>query len=141
MNELQELRKKIEHQDYKGALAIVNELEEMSLEDKLNKIYSYMVILLIHLIKQQAEQRNTSSWERSIFNAVKYINKTNKRRRAGGYYATEETLKEIIEEAYEHALKEASYEAFEGKMSVTELAEKLDAFVIKEKALSLLERD
>ena len=141
MNELQELRKKIEERDYKGALAIVNELEEMSLEDKLNKIYSYMVILLIHLIKQKAERRTTSSWERSIFNSVKYINKTNKRRRAEGYYANQETLREIIEEAYEHALKEASYEAFEGKMSVTELAEKLDASFIKEKALSLIEKN
>ncbi len=47
MNELQELREKIEAQDYQGALAIVRELEEMSVEDKLNKIYSYMVILLI----------------------------------------------------------------------------------------------
>ncbi len=47
MNELQELRERIENQDYQGALKIVSELEEMSVEDKLNKIYSYMVILLI----------------------------------------------------------------------------------------------
>ena len=141
MNELQELRKKIEKQDYQGALTIVNELEEMSLEDKLNKIYSYMVILLVHLIKQEAEKRNTSSWKRSISNSVKYINKTNKRRRAGGYYATEESLKEIIEEAYDHAIEEASYEAFEGKISVAELAQKVDASSIKKKALSLLEKE
>lgn len=47
MFELQELRKKIEAQDYQGALKIVDELEEMSVEDKLNKIESYMVILYI----------------------------------------------------------------------------------------------
>ncbi len=46
MNELEELRKRIEEQDYVAALQIVDELEEMSVEDKLNKIYSYMVILL-----------------------------------------------------------------------------------------------
>ena len=40
MNELQELRERIENQDYQGALKIVSELEEMSVEDKLNKIYS-----------------------------------------------------------------------------------------------------
>ena len=39
MNELQTLREKIEQQDYQGALLIVNELEEMSVDDKLNKIY------------------------------------------------------------------------------------------------------
>lgn len=139
MNELQELRKKIENRDYQGALAIINELEEMSLEDKLNKIYSYTVVLLIHLIKQEAENRTTSSWERSIFNSVKYINKTNKRRRAGGYYASEESLREIINEAYDHALKEASYEAFEGKMDTWELEKKLNREAIEKKAIALIQ--
>jgi Mg/Co/Ni transporter MgtE len=72
MNELQELREKIEQQDYQGALLIVNELEEMSVDDKLNKIYSYAVILLVHIIKQEAENRTTSSWNRSIYNSIKY---------------------------------------------------------------------
>lgn len=136
MNELQELREKIEQQDYQGALLIVNELEEMSVDDKLNKIYSYVVILLIHLIKQEAEQRTTSSWNRSIYNSVKYINKTNKRRRAGGYYASNDMLQEIIDEAYEHALTEASYEAFEGKMNPKELEEKINPDRIKQEALA-----
>jgi len=136
MNELQELREKIEQQDYQGALLIVNELEEMSVDDKLNKIYSYVVILLIHLIKQEAESRTTSSWNRSIYNSVKYINKTNKRRRSGGYYASNDMLLEIIDEAYEHALTEASFEAFEGKMSVTELGDKVNSDKIKQKALA-----
>ena len=96
MNELQELREKIEQQDYQGALLIVNELEEMSVDDKLNKIYSYVVILLVHLIKQKAEQRTTSSWNRSIYNSVKYINKTNKQRRSGGYYANNGALQQIV---------------------------------------------
>ena len=138
MNELQELREKIEKQDYQGALLIVNELEEMSVDDKLNKIYSYVVILLVHLIKQEAENRTTSSWNRSIYNSIKYINKTNKRRKSGGYYASDEILNEIIEEAYEHALSEASFEAFEGKMSPQQLKEKVDSEKIKQKALSLI---
>lgn len=138
MNELQELREKIESQDYQGAIAIINELEEMSVEDKLNKIYSYMVVLLVHLIKQRVEKKSTKSWERSIFNSVKYINKTNKRRRAGGYYASEKVLQEIIEEAFPHAVKEASYEIFEGKMSVSEIEEKIDFVEIKDAAMTLI---
>jgi hypothetical protein len=141
MNELQQLREKIENQDYQGALEIISELEEMSVEDKLNKIYSYMVILLVHLIKQEAENRSTSSWDRSIFNAVKYINKTNKRRRSGGYYADSLTLREIIDEAYSHALQEASFEAFEGKLSVSELGAKVDEQKIKMRAIAYLETD
>lgn len=138
MNELEELRQKIEEKDYQGALAIVAELEEMSVEDKLNKIYSYMVILLIHLIKREAEGRTTSSWDRSIYNSVKYINKTNKRRRSGGNYADDETLAEIIDEAHDHALKEASYEAFEGKLNVSQLKEKVDFNKIKAQAIELI---
>ena len=139
MYELEELRKKIEARDYVGALEIVNELEEMSKEDKLNKIYSYMVVLLLHLIKQEAEQRTTSSWDRSIYNSIKYINKTNKRRKSGGCYADAETLREIIDEAYDHALTEASFEAFEGKLNPAELRKKVDPDLIKMRAIALLD--
>ena len=58
MEELWELRKNIEEQRYPEALLLIGELEEMSKDDKLNKIYSYAVILLLHLIKQKAEHRN-----------------------------------------------------------------------------------
>ena len=139
VNELEELRKRIEAQDYVAALQIVDELEEMSKEDKLNKIYSYMVILLIHLIKQEAEARTTSSWDRSIYNSIDNINRTNKRRKSGGYYADSSVLKEIIDEAYPRAIKEASFEAFEGKLSWVELEKKINSHSIKIKALSLLD--
>ena len=139
MYEIDELRKKIEARDYIGALQIIDEIDEMSKEDKLNKIYSYMVILLLHLIKQQAEQRTTSSWDRSIFNSIDNINRTNKRRKSGGYYANSDVLQEIIDEAYPRAIKEASFEAFEGKLTVNQLEEKVDRDSIKRKAISLLE--
>ncbi|MEO1672712.1 MAG: hypothetical protein AAFR77_18360, partial [Cyanobacteria bacterium J06631_2] len=44
MEELLTLRKYIEAKNYLKALELVGELEEMSKEDKLNKIYSYAVI-------------------------------------------------------------------------------------------------
>ncbi|MHC5833794.1 MAG: DUF29 family protein, partial [Nostoc sp.] len=88
--------------------------EEMSREDKLNKIYSYAVILLLHLIKQEAEKRSTRSWEFSIYNASKEIKRVNKRRKSGGCYANEEELKEILTDAFDTALKKAALEALEG---------------------------
>lgn len=138
MFELQELRKRIEEQDYQGALKIVDELEEMSVEDKLNKIESYMVILLMHLIKQEAEQRTTSSWNRSVSNSVKGINKTNKRRKSGGYYAQPEAIKTMFAETFDDALEEAAYEAFEGKLSKEDLAAKLDRQQIIDRAIALV---
>ncbi|NEQ12218.1 MAG: DUF29 domain-containing protein, partial [Moorea sp. SIO4E2] len=86
MEELTLLRQLIEEKKYHKALEIVDELEEMSREDKLNKIYSYAVILLLHLIKQEVEKRTTRSWEFSIYNASKNIKRVNKRRKSGGYY-------------------------------------------------------
>lgn len=138
MYELQELRRKIETKDYQGALQIISELEEMSLEDKLNKIESYMVILLLHLIKQSVEDRTTSCWNRSISNSVKGINKTNKRRKSGGYYAQPEAIAQMLNDQYQDAIEEASYEAFEGKLNSDEIAEKANRSEIIKKAISLI---
>jgi hypothetical protein len=88
MEELFALRAALEEHRYADAFAILGELEEMSKDDKIEKIYSYMVILLLHLIKQHAEQRTTRSWELSIYESVKKIRRINKRRKSGGYYLT-----------------------------------------------------
>jgi hypothetical protein len=138
MEELIELRKSIEQQNYTRALQIVDELEEMSVEDKLNKIYSYMIVLLLHLIKQESEKKLTRSWELSIDNSVKQINRINKRRKTGGYYAKQQDLKEIIEDAFELALKGAAIEAFGGDYSQEELLKLINAEEIRAKALSLI---
>ena len=140
MEELIILRKYIEERDYIKALELVGELEEMSREDKLNKIYSYTVILLIHIIKQQAEKRTTRSWNVSINNSVREINRTNKRRKSGGYYANEAELKETIDEAFEAAIERASLEAFEGIYNSEELKQMLEIEDIKKTALNLIDR-
>ena len=105
----------------------------MSKEDKLNKIFSYALILLIHLIKKHAEQRSTRSWDFSIAHAVLQIRRTNLRRKSGGFYASSGELQEILAEAFDLALKKAALEIFEGGLDETELAGKLDkAAIIKE---------
>lgn len=138
MEELLILRQHIEAKNYDEALAIIDELEEMSKEDKLNKIYSYAVILLIHLIKQQAEKRTTRSWEFSIYNSVTAIQRTNKIRKSGEYYANEEELKEILTEAFENAIRKTALEAFEGQYTDEELITKIDQNLIENKALKLI---
>ncbi len=122
MEELLELRQFLEQGKIQEALLIVDELEEMSLTDKINKIDSYGVILLIHLIKQKAEKRSTRSWEVSIENAVREINKTNKRRKSGGFYLNPSELTEIFQQGYEVAIKKAALEVFEGRLEAEELA-------------------
>ena len=84
MDEILELRKSINEGRYADALHIIDELEEMAKDDKLDKIFSYMQILLIHLIKQNAENRTTRSWDNSIKHSLYQIERVNKRRKSGG---------------------------------------------------------
>ncbi|MCP4109548.1 MAG: DUF29 domain-containing protein [Desulfobacteraceae bacterium] len=138
MEELFELRTHIEEGRYSEALLLVEEMEEMSREDKINKIESFLDVLLIHLIKQHAEKRTTRSWEASVHNALRQIEKTNKRRKSGGCYLSEDELKASVEESYQACLKYASVEAFGGALDETELAQKVDESQIKKQALELL---
>ena len=114
MDELLELRTHIEQGRYAEALTLIGEMEEMSRDDKINKIESFLHILLLHLIKQAVEQRTTRSWDVSIQNALDGVQRVNKRRRAGGYYLSQEELKDSIEEIFPAALRQSSLEAFEG---------------------------
>ncbi len=138
MIELLELEACIKEERYADALAIIGDMEEMSREDKINKIYSYMAILMMHLIKQHAEKRSSPSWERSIYNSVEAIRVTNKRRKTGGYYVGKDDLEELCRQAYPAALKNASYEAYEGRYEASELAEMIDEKEIQNESLKLI---
>jgi hypothetical protein len=138
MEELFELRTCIEQGRYEDALVILGEMEEMSRDDKINKIGSFLEILLLHLIKQHAENRSTRSWRVSVSNSVHQIIKTNKRRKSGGYYLNESELREAMEESYPPALRRASLEAFEGMLDEKALGQKVDAESIKEEAMRLI---
>ncbi|MCW6053089.1 DUF29 domain-containing protein [Lyngbya sp. CCAP 1446/10] len=138
MEELMELKELLHRGKVAEALVLVEELEEMSKSDKLNKIFSYGIILLLHLIKKVAENRTTKSWETSIFNAVKQIQRTNKRHKAKGTYLTEEELVETLEDAYESGLKLAALEAFEGIYDVEEIAKMVNRDDIMKMAIGLI---
>ncbi|MBE9103920.1 DUF29 family protein [Nostoc cf. edaphicum LEGE 07299] len=140
MEELLELRQFLEQGKIHEALLLVDELEEMSLSDKINKIDSYGVILLIHLIKQMAEKRSTRSWDVLIENTVREINKINKRRKSGGFYLNQAELIDILEQGYQVALKRAALEAFEGRYEAQELAAMVDQQETLAEALKLIQQ-
>ena len=122
MEELWELRHHIEAGDYDAALALLDEMEAMSRDDKITRIESFMQVLLLHLIKQAVEQRTTKSWDVSILNACDQIRRLNKRRKAGGWYLSNQELYEALEEVYDAALRRASLEACEGVYTAAQLA-------------------
>jgi hypothetical protein len=138
MDELNELRAHIEHGRYAEALVLIGEMEEMSRDDKIQKIESFLQVLLVHLIKQQVEGRTTRSWDVSIRNAADAIQRVNKRRRAGGHYLSRDELAEAIDEILPSALRQASLEAFEGRFDDTELAARVDAAALRGETLAAI---
>ncbi len=122
MEELLELRQLLEAGHLPEAMLLLDEMDEMAKDDKINKIESYLMILLLHLIKQQAEKRTTRSWNLSIRNATHDIMRSWKRRKSGGYYLTEQELRAAIGEAFDYALGRAAVEAFGGSYSEKQLA-------------------
>lgn len=136
MEELLELKQKLLNGDISGAIALVDFLEEMSKDDKINNIQSFAVILLKHLVKQQVEQRTTNSWDVSIQNSVSEIEQRNKRRKSGGYYLTLEELRNVFDDAYIRAIRSASLEVWDGKYDASLLANVVNRDEIIEQALS-----
>lgn len=132
MEELLELKALLLKGDIKGSLAIVEELEDMSKNGIISTIRSYAVILLLHLIKQQAENRTPRSWDVSIRNSVREIQRQNKRRKAAGYYLSDQELTDTLNDAYLNALDAASLEVELGRYQ----SEQLEAIIDKNKLIS-----
>ncbi|MFN6156912.1 MAG: DUF29 family protein, partial [Dolichospermum sp.] len=84
--ELIDLRNSILQGNYADTLAIVDELEGMSKQAILRNIESFLKILLIHLIKNQIEQRLTNYWMASIRNSIREIQKINLKENKKSYY-------------------------------------------------------
>lgn len=124
--------------DVAGALVIVEELEEMGRSAIVDQIYSYAIVLLTHLIQQKVEERSTRSWEVAIRNAVRHIQRKNKRRKSGGYYLSVDELQEILDEAYISALDYAVLKALEGRYEAEELAAMVDRSEILQQALKMI---
>ena len=141
MEELLTLKSLLLKGDIPGSLAIVEELEEMSKKDIIKTIRSYAVILLLHLIKQQAENRTTRSWDISIRNSVLEIQEENKRPRGAGFYLPLEELLIVLEMAYRQALNKASLEVEEGRYEPRELAQLVNQEALINQAMTLISEE
>ena len=140
LDELDELRQAVESGDYQQALALIDEMDEMSRDDKINKVMSYMRVLLVHRIKQMAEKRSTRSWEHSIDEALCSIVTSNKRRKSGGYYLNDDELMETLAEIYPRALTWAAREAFAGIYTTDQIASMVDRDELLESALQQIKQ-
>ncbi|MGK7901063.1 MAG: DUF29 family protein [Hormoscilla sp.] len=136
--ELAELRTSILSGRYDEALMLVDELEEMSKKAILQKIYSFLVRMLIHLIKNQVEQRLTNSWAASIRDSVLKIQGLNLKDNKTSYYIKQEEWTDNLERAFKDAIYEASVEVSNGIYKPRQLREIVDKTQIMNAANQLI---
>ena len=136
--ELMDLRKSILEGRYADALLIVDELEGMSRQAILRQIQSFLRILLIHLIKNQVEQRLTNSWANSIRNSIREIKKLNLQDNKTSYYVKIDDWESILDDEFEEAVSQASEEVMGGAYSPFQLLELVDKDQIIAMAKTLL---
>lgn len=138
MEELFTLKELLFKGDVSGAIALVEDLEEMGHKGIFNNIRSYGVVLLLHLIKQQVESRTTRSWDVSIRNAVFEIRGLNERPKSRGNYLSEDEIRTALEKAYPQAISRAALEIRGGQYEDRELAAIVNRAEIIDRALALI---
>ncbi|MDD1414541.1 DUF29 family protein [Dolichospermum sp. ST_con] len=124
--ELMELRQSILEGRYDDALEIVDDLEDMSKQGTLRKIEAFLVRLVIHLIKNQIEQRLINSWIASISDSVIQIAKLNIKDNQKSYYIKSDEWGEYLAEAVEMAIRPASAEIFGGTLKSSQVSQRLN---------------
>ena len=136
--ELIDLRASILEGRYEDALALVAELEGMSKKAILRAIKSFVVRMLIHLIKNQVEQRLTNSWSASIRDSLLEIQDLNLKENKTSYYLKLDEWQPLLDSVLEAAIRTASVEVQGGVYSPFQLSEVVDRIQIVEIAQSLL---
>ncbi|MBD2626490.1 DUF29 family protein [Trichormus variabilis] len=137
--ELIDLRNNILAGRYADALVIVDELEGMSRQAILRNIQAFLRILLIHVIKNQLEQRLTNSWSASIRNSLVEIKKINLKENKKSYYINQDKWDISLEEEIELAIADASLEVLNGIYNEFQLAEMVDKNQVISTALKFIE--
>jgi hypothetical protein len=137
--ELIDLRTSILEGRYADALAILDELEGMSKQAILRNIESFLVRMLVHLIKNQIEQRLTNSWVASISDSLRQIQKLNLKENKTSYYIKQDEWEPFLEEAIEAAIRPASVEVMDGAYNSFQLSELVDRTEIMMTAQRLLD--
>lgn len=136
--ELIDLRTSILEARYQDALEILDELEGMSKQAILRHIESFLLRLMVHLIKNQIEQRLTNSWAASISDSIRQIKKLNLKDNKTSYYINVDEWQPFLEEAIEAAINPASAEVMQGKLKPNQISQMLDKIGLATIAQSLI---
>lgn len=137
--ELIDLRASILEGRYEDALLIVDDLDWMSKKGTLLAIESFLLRMLIHLIKNQLEQRLTNSWSASIRGSLVEIKQRNLQDSKSSYYVKQDEWDSMLEDRVEQAIRDASVEVLNGNYNSFQLSEMVDRDRVIITAKSLLD--
>lgn len=124
--ELFDLKQSILEGRYEDVLNLVDELEGMSQQAILHNIESYLIRLIVHLLKKQIENRLTNYWVASISDSILKIKKLNLKDNKVSYYIKSDEWQPFLEEAIEAAIAPTSVEALNGQLTPMQLSERID---------------
>lgn len=128
--ELSDLRNSILEGRYHDALLIVDELELMSRKSYIRNIRSFLIRLIIHLIKNQIEQRLSNSWVASIEGSILEIQDLNLQDNKTYYYVKPGEWEDLLDAAFDAAIKPASVEIMNGLYTPKQLSAMVDKSLI-----------
>ena len=106
--ELTDIRTCILEGRYDEALMLVDELEGMSKKAILQNIESFLVRMLVHLIKNVVEKRMNNSWYASIGDSLLKIQGLNLKENKNYYYIKQDEWGDYLEMAFADAIAIAS---------------------------------
>ncbi|NEQ85841.1 MAG: DUF29 family protein [Moorea sp. SIO2I5] len=136
--ELIDLRISILEGRYADALAIVDELEQMTKRATLHQIESYLNKALINLIKNQVEERLTNSWAASIRDFIREIQKLNLKDNQKTYTINADQWESLIDNELEAAISTASVEVLNGAYTPAQLSKLVDRAQLRQTTQDLL---
>ncbi|WP_017651627.1 DUF29 family protein [Fortiea contorta] len=137
--ELWDLRNSILEGRYDDALLIVDELELMSRKSYIRTIRSFLIRLIIHLIKNQVEQRLTNSWVASIKGSILEIQDLNLQDNKTSHYVKLGDWDDLLDFAFDAATDPASAEILNGLYTPKRLLAIVDKSRIIEVAKAFLD--
>ena len=115
--ELIHLRLSILENNSEEALAIVDQLEAMSRQAILRNIQSFLDRMMMHLIKNQVEQKLTNYCAASILASVIGIKRLNLKENKTFYYIQRDEWDAWVEESLNLAITYASVDVMNGELS------------------------
>ncbi len=138
--ELTDLRASILEGRYEDALSLVDELEGMSKKAILQNIENFLCRMLVHLIKNQIEQRLTNSWAASIRDSLLKIQALNLKENKTSFYINHDEWEFSLENSFEDAIFAASVEVLNGNhtpFQLQEMVNKTEIIVAANKPISI----